>query len=68
PATTGLVALVLHRAGGHDTAVDAARTYLTESQSADGAFPGYTGSTTGSVTATAYAAQALRALGDTRRA
>ncbi|MFC4331038.1 prenyltransferase/squalene oxidase repeat-containing protein [Streptomyces andamanensis] len=68
PATTGLVALVLHRAGGHDDTVDAARTYLTESQSADGAFPGYTGSTTGSVTATAYAAQALRALGDTRRA
>ncbi|MFI9645774.1 prenyltransferase/squalene oxidase repeat-containing protein [Streptomyces sp. NPDC052040] len=68
PATTGLVALVLHRAGGHEAAVSSARTYLAKSQRADGAFPGSTGSDTGSVTATAYAAQALRALGDTVRA
>ncbi|MEU3827968.1 prenyltransferase/squalene oxidase repeat-containing protein [Streptomyces sp. NPDC029080] len=67
-ATTGLVALVLHKAGGHDDAVTHARTYLTKTQRADGAFPGYTGSSSGSVTATAYAAQALRALGDTKRA
>ncbi|MGW2051057.1 prenyltransferase/squalene oxidase repeat-containing protein [Streptomyces sp. NPDC001858] len=68
PATTGLVALVLHKAGGHDAAVTKARAYLTKAQRQDGAFPGYTGSTTGSVYATAYAAQALRALGDTARA
>ncbi|WP_428843324.1 prenyltransferase/squalene oxidase repeat-containing protein [Streptomyces sparsogenes] len=68
PATTGLVALVLHKAGGHDDAVAKARTYLTKSQRQDGAFPGSTGATTGSVYATAYAAQALCALGDTDRA
>ncbi|MFJ9820325.1 prenyltransferase/squalene oxidase repeat-containing protein [Streptomyces sp. NPDC101151] len=68
PATTGLVALVLHKAGGHTDAVAAARTYLAKAQRKDGAFPGYTGSTTGSVTATAYAAQAQRTLGDTKRA
>jgi prenyltransferase beta subunit len=68
PATAGLVTLVLHKAGGHGDAVTSAHTYLTKAQRADGAFPGYTGSTTGSVTATAYAAQALRALGDTKRA
>ena len=68
PATTGLVALVLHKAGGHEDAVAKARTYLGKAQRADGAFPGYTGSTTGSVAATAYAAEALRELGDTGRA
>ncbi|MFJ5265259.1 prenyltransferase/squalene oxidase repeat-containing protein [Streptomyces sp. NPDC088387] len=68
PATTGLVALVLDAAGGHDEAVTKARSYLTGAQRADGAFPGYTGATTGGVYATAYAAQALRALGDTGRA
>lgn len=68
PATTGLVALVLRQAGGHDDAVTKARTYLTKNQREDGAFTGYTGSTVGSVYATAYAAQGLRALGDTARA
>ncbi|WP_143675751.1 prenyltransferase/squalene oxidase repeat-containing protein, partial [Streptomyces milbemycinicus] len=68
PATTGLVTLVLQKAGGHDDAVAKARTYLTKAQHEDGSFPGYTGATTGSVYATAYAAQALRALGDTGRA
>ncbi|MFJ4856941.1 prenyltransferase/squalene oxidase repeat-containing protein [Streptomyces sp. NPDC088730] len=68
PATTGLVALALHEAGGQDTAVAKARTYLKKAQRADGAFPGYTGSTTGSVYATAYAAQALRMLDDTTQA
>ncbi|MFC8567350.1 prenyltransferase/squalene oxidase repeat-containing protein [Streptomyces sp. NPDC057245] len=68
PATTGLVALVLQQAGGHDEAVTKARTYLADSQREDGAFPGYTGATAGSVYATAHAAQALRALGDTDRA
>lgn len=68
PATTGLVTLALHRAGGQDAAVAKARTYLGKAQREDGSFPGWTGSTTGSVTATAHAAQALRALGDTERA
>ncbi|MFE7346884.1 prenyltransferase/squalene oxidase repeat-containing protein [Streptomyces griseus] len=64
PATTGLVALVLDEAGGQDAAVAKARTYLKKAQLESGAFPLSTGETTGSVTATAYAAQALRALGD----
>ncbi|WP_333742917.1 prenyltransferase/squalene oxidase repeat-containing protein [Streptomyces ardesiacus] len=68
PATTALVALVLDEAGGHDEAVAKARAYLAGNQREDGAYPGYTGATTGSVHATAYAAQALRALGDTDRA
>ncbi|MFF5564065.1 prenyltransferase/squalene oxidase repeat-containing protein [Streptomyces sp. NPDC012623] len=68
PATTGLVALVLQKAGGHDDAVAKARTHLTRVQRDDGSFLGYTGATTGSVAATAHAVQALRALGDTARA
>ncbi|MFJ9624468.1 prenyltransferase/squalene oxidase repeat-containing protein [Streptomyces sp. NPDC101181] len=64
PATTGLVALVLDEAGGQDTAVARTRAYLRKAQLETGAFPGYNGATTGSITATAYAAQALRALGD----
>ncbi|MGW4673009.1 prenyltransferase/squalene oxidase repeat-containing protein [Streptomyces sp. NPDC004324] len=68
PATTGLVALVLRKAGGQDGAVAQARTYLRKAQRDDGAFPGYTGSTTGGIAATAYAAEALRVLGDTDRA
>ena len=68
PATTDLVTLVLQKAGGHESAVAKARTYLTKAQREDGSFPGYTGATTGSVYATAYAAQALRALGETGRA
>lgn len=68
PATTGLVALALHEAGGQDAAVAKAGTYLKKAQREDGAFPGYTGSTAGSVYATAYAAQALRALDDTAQA
>ncbi|MET7391663.1 prenyltransferase/squalene oxidase repeat-containing protein [Streptomyces sp. NPDC005529] len=65
PATTALVALVLNKAGGHDDEVAKARAYLKKAQREDGSFPGYTGATTGGVAATAYAAQALRALGDT---
>ncbi|MER7676979.1 prenyltransferase/squalene oxidase repeat-containing protein [Streptomyces sp. NPDC096934] len=65
PATTGLVALVLQKAGGHDDELAEAGAYLKKTQREDGSFPGYTGATTGSVAATAYAAQALRALGDT---
>ncbi|MEU1619510.1 prenyltransferase/squalene oxidase repeat-containing protein [Streptomyces sp. NPDC005722] len=65
PATTALVALVLQKADGHDDAVAKARAYLKKAQREDGSFPGYTGATTGSVAATAWASQALRALGDT---
>ncbi|SCK46176.1 Prenyltransferase and squalene oxidase repeat-containing protein [Streptomyces sp. LamerLS-316] len=68
PATTGLVALALRAAGGQEAAVAKARTYLKKAQSGNGSFPGYTGSTIGSVHATAYAAQALSALGDTAQA
>ncbi|MFD7618731.1 prenyltransferase/squalene oxidase repeat-containing protein [Streptomyces sp. NPDC059802] len=68
PATTGLVALALHEAHGQDTAVTKARTYLKKAQREDGSFPGYTGATSGSVYATGYAAQSLRALGDTAQA
>ncbi|MEV8007702.1 prenyltransferase/squalene oxidase repeat-containing protein [Streptomyces parvus] len=64
PATTGLVALVLDEAGGHENAVAEMRAYLKKAQLTSGAFPAYNGSPTGSVAATAYAAQALRALGD----
>ncbi|MEU6706138.1 prenyltransferase/squalene oxidase repeat-containing protein [Streptomyces wuyuanensis] len=67
PATTGLVALVLHKAGGHAAEVAKARAYLQKTQLGNGSYPGYTGSTTGSVPATALAAQALRALGDAAR-
>ncbi|WP_066952914.1 prenyltransferase/squalene oxidase repeat-containing protein, partial [Streptomyces lushanensis] len=68
PATTGLVALVLNKAGGQADAVAKARAYLKKTQRQDGGFPGYTGSATAGVTATAYAAQALRVLGDTAQA
>ncbi|WP_425608781.1 prenyltransferase/squalene oxidase repeat-containing protein [Streptomyces albipurpureus] len=68
PATTGLAALALQKAGGHHTAVVKARDYLRKAQFPNGGFPGYTGSTTGSVIATAHASQALRALGETVRA
>ncbi|MGV9791511.1 prenyltransferase/squalene oxidase repeat-containing protein [Streptomyces sp. NPDC003435] len=67
-ATTGLVALALNTAGGHTAAVTKARDYLARNQRDDGAFPGFTGSDTGDVIATSYAAQALRALGLTKRA
>lgn len=59
PATTGLA---LYEAGGQEAAVTRAVAYLKKAQREDGAFPGYTGSTTGSVHATGFAAQALRAL------
>lgn len=68
PGTTGLVALALHEAGGQDKAVDQAVAYLKRAQREDGAFPGYTGATIGSVYATGYAAQALRAFDATAHA
>lgn len=68
PMTTGLVALVLDEAGGHDATVAKNLAYLKKAQLRSGAFAAYNGSTTGSVPATAYAAQALRALGGTRAA
>lgn len=68
PMTTGLVALVLDEAGGHDTTVARSVAYLKKAQLRSGAFPAYNGSAVGSVAATAYAAQALRALGEIRAA
>ncbi|MER5771126.1 prenyltransferase/squalene oxidase repeat-containing protein [Streptomyces sp. NPDC001985] len=66
--STGAAVLALRKAGGHPGQLGKARTYLRKSQFPSGAFPGWTGSTTGHVISTAYAAQALRALGDTVRA
>lgn len=68
PMTTGLVALVLDEAGGHDATVAKSVAYLKKAQLRSGAFPAFNGSTVGSVPATAYAAQALRALGEVRAA
>ncbi|OKI43134.1 peptidase [Streptomyces sp. TSRI0281] len=62
--STGLIALALGRAGGHDAAVQKARGYLKKSQLASGAWPSASYMTTGSPASTAWAAQALRALGD----
>lgn len=63
--STGLIALALKRAGGHDTAVEKARAHLKKSRLASGAWPSASYMTTGSPSSTAWAAQALRALGDT---
>ncbi|MET7874984.1 prenyltransferase/squalene oxidase repeat-containing protein [Streptomyces cyaneofuscatus] len=68
PMTTGLVALVLDEAGGHDATVAKSVAYLKKAQLRSGAFAAFNGSTVGSVPATAYAAQALRALGEVRAA
>ncbi|MFI1018997.1 prenyltransferase/squalene oxidase repeat-containing protein [Streptomyces sp. NPDC020965] len=64
PATTGLITLVLKKAGGHDAAVARARTYLKKVQLRDGSFLGSAHATVSSVMATAFGSQALRALGD----
>ncbi|MCX4807847.1 terpene cyclase/mutase family protein [Streptomyces sp. NBC_01214] len=61
---TGLIALALERAGGHEAVLQKARGYLKRSQLATGAWPAVSYETTGNPTATAWAAQALRALGD----
>ncbi|MFI9192310.1 prenyltransferase/squalene oxidase repeat-containing protein [Streptomyces californicus] len=68
PMSTALVAPVLKAVGGHDAAVTKARTYLRKAQSETGAFLAYEGAPAASVTTTAYAAQALRALGETKAA
>ncbi|WP_443059199.1 prenyltransferase/squalene oxidase repeat-containing protein [Streptomyces sp. NBC_00435] len=62
--STGLISLALRRAGGHDAVVQKARGYLKKSQLATGAWPSAAYLTTGSPASTAWAAQALRALGD----
>ncbi|WP_256106178.1 prenyltransferase/squalene oxidase repeat-containing protein [Streptomyces sp. ODS05-4] len=67
-ATTALAALVLHRAGGQQSAVTAARGYLEKEQRADGSHLAYDGATGSSAPVTAAAAQALRALGAADRA
>ncbi|MFG3531436.1 prenyltransferase/squalene oxidase repeat-containing protein [Streptomyces sp. NPDC047917] len=61
---TGLIALALERAGGHEAVLQKARNYLKRSQLTTGAWPGVYYETTGNPAATAWAAQALRALGD----
>ncbi|CAM5450139.1 hypothetical protein SCALM49S_08404 [Streptomyces californicus] len=68
PMSTALVAPVLKAVGGHDAAVTKARTYLRKARSEAGAFLAYEGAPAASVAATAYAAQALRALGETKAA
>ncbi|MFJ1839394.1 prenyltransferase/squalene oxidase repeat-containing protein [Streptomyces sp. NPDC088175] len=67
-ASTGLITLALKRAGGHDAVVAKARAYLGKSQLPTGAWPSASYLTTGSAGPTGWAAQALRALGDTARA
>ncbi|MFE3148849.1 prenyltransferase/squalene oxidase repeat-containing protein [Streptomyces sp. NPDC059218] len=67
-SSTGLITLALKRAGGHDPAVEKARAYLKKSQLPTGAWPSASYLTTGSAGPTGWAAQALRALGDTARA
>ncbi|MFJ3174743.1 prenyltransferase/squalene oxidase repeat-containing protein [Streptomyces roseus] len=62
--STGLITLALKREGGHEAAVQKARGYLKKSQLATGAWPSASYMTTGSPASTAWAAQALRALGD----
>ncbi|MFE3585637.1 prenyltransferase/squalene oxidase repeat-containing protein [Streptomyces vinaceus] len=64
-SSTALIALALKRAGGHDAVVEKARASLRKSQLPGGAWPAAAGMTTGSPSATGWAAQALRALGDT---
>ncbi|MFD7029551.1 prenyltransferase/squalene oxidase repeat-containing protein [Streptomyces sp. NPDC059917] len=64
PIATGLITLALQRAGGHGEAVQKARGGLKKSQLPTGAWPSAPYETTGSPAATAWAAQALRALGD----
>ncbi|MEV5200043.1 prenyltransferase/squalene oxidase repeat-containing protein [Streptomyces sp. NPDC053720] len=67
-SSTGLITLALERAGGHGAAVEKARAYLKKSQLPTGAWPSASYLTTGSAGPTGWAAQALRALGDTDRA
>ncbi|MDH6538502.1 hypothetical protein M2167_001012 [Streptomyces sp. SPB4] len=61
---TGLITLALERAGGYEAVLQKARGYLKRSQLATGAWPALYYETTGNPAATAWAAQALRALGD----
>ncbi len=62
--STGLIALALERAGGHEAVLQKARNHLKRSQLATGAWPAVHYETTGNPIATGWAAQALRALGD----
>ncbi|WP_327169259.1 prenyltransferase/squalene oxidase repeat-containing protein [Streptomyces subrutilus] len=63
-SATALTTLALARAGGHEDAVQRARAHLKRSQLPTGAWPAAAYETTGNPAATAWAAQALRALGD----
>ncbi|MEW1632744.1 prenyltransferase/squalene oxidase repeat-containing protein [Streptomyces sp. NPDC093801] len=68
PGATGLAALALQRAGGHEAEVAKARDFLKKAQLADGGLPAAAYGTVGSAYATGFAAQALRHLGETDRA
>ncbi|MFD4871659.1 prenyltransferase/squalene oxidase repeat-containing protein, partial [Streptomyces sp. NPDC058412] len=61
---TGLMALALKRAGGHDSVVEKGRAYLKKAQAPTGSLPAASYTTVGSAFATGLAAQALRTLGD----
>ncbi|MGI5447632.1 prenyltransferase/squalene oxidase repeat-containing protein [Streptomyces sp. CA-243310] len=67
-SSTALIVLALKRAGGHEAVVEKARANLRKTQLPTGAWPAAAYMTTGSPAATGWAAQALRALGDTAHA
>jgi prenyltransferase beta subunit len=67
PGITGLALLALHRAGGHSESVARGREYLARTQHTDGGWPSSGYSTAGSAHGTAWAAQALRVLGEKTR-
>lgn len=64
-ASTGLITLALQRAGGHDPVVAKARAWLKKAQLPTGGWPAASYATVGSAHTTAWAAQALRSLGET---
>ncbi|MFC8127379.1 prenyltransferase/squalene oxidase repeat-containing protein [Streptomyces sp. NPDC057302] len=68
PATTPYATIALQQAGGHSEAVTKARKNLRAAQLPSGAFGAYAGVATGDVNTTGKSAQALRLLGDTKRA
>lgn len=67
-ASTGLITLALQRAGGHDPVVGKARAWLKKAQLPTGGWPAASYATAGSAHTTAWAAQALRSLGETAQA
>ncbi|WP_031153088.1 prenyltransferase/squalene oxidase repeat-containing protein [Streptomyces xanthophaeus] len=68
PAASTLVLLALKRAGGHGPVVAEGTAFLRKMQLRNGGTPGAPGGTTGNAYMTAFASQALRALGNPARA